>query len=293
MAGGQARDEKIVSTSALDETEAPNGAEKPAHAASWNWQATVISMCAAAGITECDDIVISDVLEGIKSGRWREAVEQVRKTYARAYETAVKEANPDPHKVAKDAVNSLKKRLPGVTPSGRFAKRASAEILMYSGILCLDIDKVDDPTPLREKFRSDPHVLTAFVSPSAHGLKVWVRTHPDASLHRASFFAAKRYFRETHGIEIDEDCKDLARLCFVSHDPNIHIRTEPVALLEPDASEPDHSEPTAFDDDQYSQLVAKWGAPYRISLSGNILCGALCSGKHRSARARRAPILHL
>jgi hypothetical protein len=97
MAGGQARDEKIVSTSALDETEAPNGAEKPAHAASWNWQATVISMCAAAGITECDDIVISDVLEGIKSGRWREAVEQVRKTYARAYETAVKEANPDPH----------------------------------------------------------------------------------------------------------------------------------------------------------------------------------------------------
>ena len=51
-----------------DETEGANGSEEPG-ATSWNWQATVISMCAAAGITECDDIVISDVLEGIKSGR--------------------------------------------------------------------------------------------------------------------------------------------------------------------------------------------------------------------------------
>ena len=78
-------------------------------------------MCVAAGITECHDVVISDVVEGIKSGCWREPVGQVRKAYDRAYKTAVKEANPDPYKVAKDAVNSLKKRLPGVTPSGRFA----------------------------------------------------------------------------------------------------------------------------------------------------------------------------
>ena len=77
----------------------------------------------------------------------------------------MKEANPDPYKVAKDAVNSLKKRLPGVTPSGRFAKRASTEILMHSGILCVDVDKVDDPASLREKLESDPFVLTAFVSP--------------------------------------------------------------------------------------------------------------------------------
>ena len=121
-----------MSNSPPDETEGANGSEEPG-ATSWNWQATVISMCAAAGITECDDIVISDVFEGIKSGRWREPVGQVRKAYARAYETAAKEAKPDPYKVAKDAVNLLKKRLPGVTPSGRFAKRASAEILAPLG----------------------------------------------------------------------------------------------------------------------------------------------------------------
>ena len=155
---------KSMSNSPPDETEGANGSEEPG-ATSWNWQATVISMCAAAGITECDDVVISDVLEGIKSGRWREPVGQVRKAYARAYETAVKEANPDPYKVAKDAVNSLKRRLPGVTPSGRFAKRASTEILVHSGILCVDVDKVDDPALLREKLKSDPFVLTAFVSP--------------------------------------------------------------------------------------------------------------------------------
>jgi hypothetical protein len=69
----------------------------------------IISMCAAAGIIECRDVVISDVLDGIKSGCWRESVGRVRKAHASAYETAVKEINPDPYKVAKDAVNSLKR----------------------------------------------------------------------------------------------------------------------------------------------------------------------------------------
>ena len=63
----------------------------------------IISMCAAAGITECHDVVISDVLDGIKSGRWREPVGRVRKASASAYETAVKEYDSDPYKVAKDA----------------------------------------------------------------------------------------------------------------------------------------------------------------------------------------------
>ena len=159
--------------------EGANGSEEPG-ADSWNWQAMVISMCAAAGITECHDVVIAEVLEGIKSGHWRKPVERVRKTYARASETAVKESSTDPYKVAKDAVNPLKKRLPGVTPSGRFTKRASKEILAHSGILCVDLDKLDDPASLREKVKSDPHVLTAFLSPTGCGLKVWVRVQPDA-----------------------------------------------------------------------------------------------------------------
>src|SRR4029453_19339685 len=103
------------------------------------------------------------------------------------------------------AVNSLKKRLPGVTPSGRFAKRASTEILAHSGILCVDVDALDDPASLREKVKSDPCVLTAFVSPSGRGLKVWVRIRSDASLHRASFLAAQRHFKEDHNVEIDDD----------------------------------------------------------------------------------------
>ena len=270
MAGGQARDEKIVSTLPLAETEGPNGAEKPAHAASWNWPVMIISMCAAAGTTECCDVVISEVLEGIKSGRWRKAVGQVRKTYARAYTAAEKEANPDPYKVAKDAVNSLKKRLPGVTPSGRFAQRASAEILVHSGILCVDVDQLDDPILLRERLKRDPHVLTAFVSPSGCGLKAWVRILPDTSLHYASFLAAKTHFKEVHGVDIDGDCKDLARLCFVSDDPDMLIRTGPVEILEPDAPEPHQGEPAGCDNAQYTQLVTEWGEPYSVSEKGNI-----------------------
>ena len=80
------------------------------------------------------------------------------------------------------------------------------------------------PTLLREKLKSDPFVLTAFVSPTGRGLKVWVRILPDTSLHYASFLAAKTHFKEVHGVDIDGDCKDLARLCFVSNDADIFIQ---------------------------------------------------------------------
>ena len=143
-------------------------------------------------------------------------------------------------------------------------------ILAHSGILCVDIDKVDDPALLREKLKSDPHVLTAFVSPSARGLKAWVRIQPDASLHRASFLAAQRHFKEAHGVDIDEGCKDLARLCFVSDDPEIFIKTGPVEILEPDAPEPDQGEPAGCDNAQYTQLETEWGEPYSVSEKGNI-----------------------
>ena len=132
------------------------------------------------------------------------------------------------------------------------------------------MDKLDDPASLREKLKSDPFVLTAFVSPTGRGLKVWVRILPDTSLHYASFLAAKRHFKEVHGVDIDGDCKDLARLCFVSDDPDIFIRTGPVEILEPDAPEPDQGEPAGCDNAQYAQLVAKWGEPYSVSERGNI-----------------------
>ena len=73
-----------------------------------------------------------------------------------------------------------------------------------------------------------------------------------------------------HGVDIDDDCKDLARLCFVSDDPDIFIRTGPVEILEPDAPEPDQGEPAGCDNAQYAQLVAEWGEPYSVSEKGNI-----------------------
>jgi hypothetical protein len=219
-----------------DETGGGNGGEE-SEAASWNWLTFTVSMYAAARITECRDVAVSDVLRGIKSGRWRESVGRVQKAYARAYKTAVKVANPDPYRLGKDAADALKKRLPGVTPSGRFAKRASTKILTHSGILCVDVDDLDDPAALREKLKSDRHVLAAFVSPTGSGLKVWLRILPDASLHHTSFLAAQRHLKEVHGVDIDEGCKDVARLCFVSDDPNIFIRANGAQILEPAKAE--------------------------------------------------------
>ena len=73
-----------------------------------------------------------------------------------------------------------------------------------------------------------------------------------------------------HGVDIDGDCKDLARLCFVSDDADIFIRTGPVEILEPDVPEPDQGGPAGCDNAQYAQLVAEWGEPYSVSEKGNI-----------------------
>ena len=45
--------------------------------------------------------------------------------------------------------------------------------------------------------------------------------------------AAGKHFKKTHSVEID-NCKDLSRLCFVSHDPDIFVRNGDTELLEPE-----------------------------------------------------------
>ena len=39
--------------------------------------------------------------------------------------------------------------------------------------------------------------------------------------------------RDTYNEEVDELCKNVSRICFVCHDPDIFIRAEDTVLLEP------------------------------------------------------------
>ena len=183
-----------------------------------------VSMVKHAHATKCSDVNLFAVLEAIKASKWKRPVHRVRKAFAQG---------------GKAAAEPLKKRLPGVTFSGRFRQRKASELDKHSGVLCVDLDNLNgDLDAIREKLAQDKHVMACFVSPTGSGLKVLTPIQASAGSHEGSFRAARRHFQDRYGITIDESCKDVARLCFVSADPDMFIRDSAEVLWpEPEAQQ--------------------------------------------------------
>jgi len=121
-----------------------------------------------------------------------------------------------------------KKKLVAVTVSGTFSGRKTEGLVDHSGILQIDIDKVENPSMLRDKIVQDQHILSAFLSPSNQGVKALMFIPADHSVHKEVFMAADRYFKEHYNVQIDKSCKDVSRLMFLSYDPD--LKTNPNAV---------------------------------------------------------------
>jgi len=132
-----------------------------------------------------------------------------------------------------DDADRLKKQLPGILWTGTFASRKNDGIESFSGYLCADIDKVPDRIDeLRDTANQDPHAAAAFVSPSGTGIKIVFRVPvaADGSQHRQHFNAVRAHVAKIYGAKVDEAAKDVARLCFVSHDPAAFYNADAVPL---------------------------------------------------------------
>jgi len=206
-----------------------------------------ISVVTSAEDTRTTPTTLRTVLEGIKAGTWREEMLPVRaaaqdfmaaetiakaaKTYAAANlsDSAAAKKAAAAEKAAdakKAALDKLKKKLPAALFSGTFTTRSIAGLAKHSGLICCDLDKLGDSlTAVRGMIEADPHTLAALLSPSGTGLKVILRCDP-LRPHLESFNAARRHFRERFGLEIDGACSDVARLCFVSFDPDLFARDD-------------------------------------------------------------------
>lgn len=158
------------------------------------------------------------ILDGIQSGVWADSVAKVRLTLKKQGDAAYKAARAD--------------LLRAYTISGTFSNRSNEDLLVHSGLLCLDLDDLGERLDVaREALRNDPHVMAFFTSPSGHGLKVIVGTAAtDKDTHRAAFVAARDHFA-AKGLEADESCKDVSRLCLVSHDPAMYRSSSSSFLL--------------------------------------------------------------
>lgn len=188
----------------------------------------IVSLSSAAG-TACADASVADLLAKIRAGEWAARVQQVRSAFASG---------------GKSAANAVKATLPGVLWSGRFLQRRADKLRPggHSGIICADFDNAADPVHLRAQLAGDPLCLAAFISPTATGVKALYVVDPTRP-HKLSWRAVDRHVRETHGLNIDAACKDVARLCFASHDPDAFIASgdvppvpypvESVAVAEP------------------------------------------------------------
>jgi hypothetical protein len=156
------------------------------------------------------------IIADIADVRWREQVEAICKLYAETL------AATGDHKAAKKAVDPLKKKLPGIMFAGTFKQRGNAHLETYSRLFCADLDHLE-PAAIEAAFskaKSDPHVVAAFLSPTRTGLKIVFRVAGTAAEHdNVTFRAVRQHVADHYGHAIDESCKNLERLCFVSYDP--------------------------------------------------------------------------
>ncbi len=172
-----------------------------------------------------EDVALETVIGRIRSGAVAEAVAAVR-------------AEPDGERR-----KALKERLPAFTPSGCFERREASGLVAHAGTVVYDFDHVADVGALRARVLECPHLVAGFVSPSGDGYKAVLRVlvvdpatgemRPpgDAAEHRLAWEAGARLLDAGGGGELDASGKDVARACFLSHDPVAHFDGGAEALL--------------------------------------------------------------
>jgi hypothetical protein len=181
-----------------------------------------VSMVANAFANETTDINAHAAIDDIRSAKYQRKINLIRKRYV---------AERDPTQ-AKRAIDPLKKNLPAYQWCGQFDGRGDKQIKKYSGLLCADYDNIDPGrlTAARAGLIKDPHVWGLFASPSGAGLKAVYRVAGGLELHEGNFEAVKKHSAEKHGLAVDEACKNVERLCYVSHDPCAFYNNRAVPL---------------------------------------------------------------
>lgn len=222
----------------------------------------MVSMVVGAFGKEITNVPAADVIGSIKNGTWQKEVEKIREVYNVTYDATLAKANDREAatKAAKEAVRPLKNNLFAVLWSGTFKSRGDDQLDVYSGLLCADLDDLPSIklNLARKQATGDPHVQGKFISPTGTGLKLVFKVAGDASQHRQNFEAVKAHVKKVYGIDVDEACKNVERLCFVSYDPDAFWRDDatPLQPIEP-AKEEKQPKPTGWRERAKAKEAAK------------------------------------
>jgi len=157
-------------------------------------------------------VELSDVLNAIKNGAFKERIEYLRN-------------------LPKDDYDVAKKLLPHFTASGVFGEARKPEFtLEYNPLLVLDVDHAGykNAKRLKKVLALFSHCLAAFLSPRGDGVKILVLTDSTQATHAAVFKQIADFYEEQLGVTIDRSGIDPNRCCFVSWDPDLYLNESPV-----------------------------------------------------------------
>jgi hypothetical protein len=149
-------------------------------------------------------------LERIRAGNSKEKIEKYRQTGETKYKTD----------------------LPGFCFSGVFSTRHKIGLKKHSGLLILDFDNFknkSDAITFKDSICDLPYIFSAFISPSAKGVKALVKIPPIAEDHEKYYNAIYKHFDSEH---LDQSGKDVSRFCFESFDPDIYVNPDCETWLE-------------------------------------------------------------
>ena len=201
------------------------------------------------------DITLSSLIDKVRSGHWRQQVEQIR------------------HASTPEEQRKLKAQLlPGFTPTGTMPTEArhggqckgipksnlcdkgslrrdgATELTTRTGLVALDIDSykdggtAEDAAAIRNKLAESPHCAAVFISTSGVGVKALIAVSPvpaSQTEHRSAWDACVRWVQAKLDIEPNTKTNDppgnnIAHLQFVSWDSAAHLNlgAEPLSLAE-------------------------------------------------------------
>ena len=171
--------------------------------------------------TPVENVSLIILSNWIASAKYKEQVEEIRSLVVQG---------------KTEEAQTKKQQLPAFTPSATFKeKRLLPNMEQYSGFVHLDFDKLTQEQ-LNAAFQiiaTIPYTFICFISPSGKGLKVFIEVNTGAEHHDTAYQQIMRYYENATGLKADMKCKDITRLCFVSHDPqlykNIYNEKFPVA----------------------------------------------------------------
>ena len=111
------------------------------------------------------------------------------------------------------------------TFSGLFRKRNEKELIMHSGLMCLDFDHVKNIGELKQQLLNHEYFDTEllFVSPSGNGLKWIIPVDLKGWKHSRYFKAVANCIKATGLPLVDMSGSDVARSCFLPYDPQAYI----------------------------------------------------------------------